>query len=72
MQLKDSRCRCRLRASPILRKQRDKLAQQAARVRFFALKNSGRREEAMQEHDSLMQAFENAMLTRRGAYGANT
>lgn len=44
--------------NPILREQRDKLAQQAARVRFFALKNSGRREEAMQEHENLMQAFE--------------
>lgn len=44
--------------NPILQEQRGKLAQQAARVRFFALKNSGRREEAMQEHENLMQAFE--------------
>lgn len=44
--------------NPILKEQRGKLAQQAARVRFFALKNSGRREEAMQEHENLMQAFE--------------
>lgn len=42
----------------ILTEQRGKLAQQAARIRFFALKNLGRRSEAMQEHDELMQAFE--------------
>lgn len=44
--------------NPILQEQRGKLAQQAARVRFFALTNSARREEAMQEHEQLMQAFE--------------
>lgn len=44
--------------NPILAEQRGKLAQQAARVRFFALKNTGRRAEAMQEHEELMQAFE--------------
>lgn len=42
----------------ILTEQRGKLAQQAARIRFFALKNLGRRSEAMQEHEELMQAFE--------------
>lgn len=44
-------------SNPILTEQRGKLAQQAARVRFFALKNIGRRSEAMQEHEELMQAF---------------
>lgn len=43
--------------NPILTEQRGKLAQQAARIRFFALKNVGRRSEAMQEHEELMQAF---------------
>lgn len=43
--------------NPILTEQRSKLAQQAARVRFFALQNTGRRKEAMQEHEELMQAF---------------
>jgi DNA-binding GntR family transcriptional regulator len=44
--------------NPILSEHRDKLAQQAARVRFFALKDSRRREEGMQEHEDLMRAFE--------------
>lgn len=44
--------------NPILSAQRGKLAQQAERVRFIALKNDTRRDAAMQEHDDLMAAFE--------------
>lgn len=43
--------------NPILSAQRGKLAQQAERVRFIALKNDTRRDAAMQEHDDLMAAF---------------
>ena len=43
--------------NPILSEHREKLAQQAARVRFFALKDMRRREEALQEHEDLMRAF---------------
>lgn len=44
--------------NPILTEQRGKLAQQAARIRFFALKDMRRRSEAMLEHEELMLAFE--------------
>jgi DNA-binding GntR family transcriptional regulator len=44
--------------NPILADQRNRLAQQAERVRFIALGNDARRDEAMQEHLDLMAAFE--------------
>lgn len=43
--------------NPILSAQRGKLAQQAERVRFIALKNDTRRDAAVQEHGDLMAAF---------------
>lgn len=42
--------------NPILSDQRGRLAQQAERVRYIALGNEARREEAMQEHLDLMAA----------------
>lgn len=53
--------------NPILSAQRGKLAQQAERVRFIALKNDTRRDAAMQEHEDLMAAFaaRDADLARR-------
>ncbi|MGY3437402.1 MULTISPECIES: GntR family transcriptional regulator [unclassified Marinovum] len=43
--------------NPILSDQRDRLAQQAERVRFIALNKEARREAALQEHLDLMAAF---------------